>query len=696
MTIIKNNKSIKIAIVSSFTAEPINGVLQYWMDLLNIPAEIEFADYNQVLQELHNPSGVLGRNEGGINIILFRLEDFIRYKNDNGADTKDSFNENIDLLKDALHNTASRLSNHHILALCPVEKKKQIFPIETLEEKLCSIVDDLSNIHLVLPEDVSEKYPVDVLFDEISDRLGHISYTLDYFTALGTTIARKIYTLLHSPYKVLALDCDNTLWKGVCGEGEVLITDGYSYLQNFALQKVREGMLLTLCSKNKSEDVISVFKQQHGDMKLSLDDIVTHKINWNSKSSNLYEMAKELNLSTESFVFIDDSPIEYAEVQTNCPSVLCLKLPTAENNISNFINNVWALDSCTAVSDEDAERTELYKRNARRNSAERESVTYSDFIKSLNLVVDVKHIQPGELARASQLTLRTNQFNLSTVRRTEKQLKDEVKAGLECLTVDVSDRFGDYGLVGLILFSIDDKTLNIETFLLSCRTLGRGVEYRMLSKLINIARYKKLEFVQFNYVKSDKNVPIAEWLNKVGKCISTKDDPPTFNPEDIGEVQKNTTELKTISSIQAPSELMNYIAAELNNVPSIRSSIKKSVKKRKNIDGLTFPRDENEKSIALIWCEILEIDSVGIYENFFELGGHSLLMVQVVSRIAEETGIELPMDVFIEDPTIENLAGIISEGIIDTDDDLMDLIGEIDNLSDEEIESMIDTLEKKN
>ncbi|MFM7794421.1 MAG: HAD-IIIC family phosphatase, partial [Microcystis panniformis] len=201
---------------------------------------------------------------------------------------------------------------------------------------------------------------VENYYDPYGEELGNIPYTLAFFAALGTILARKILALTNSPYKVIVLDCDNTLWHGVCGEDGVKgvkIDAPFRALQEFIIAEQAAGKLICLCSKNQPEDVFAVF-EQHPDMLLKVNHLVNWRINWQKKSQNLQSLAEELQLGLDSFIFIDDNPVECGEVRANCPEVLTLQLPEDCNHIPRFLEHIWAFDKLKTTQ-EDRQRTNL-------------------------------------------------------------------------------------------------------------------------------------------------------------------------------------------------------------------------------------------------------------------------------------------------------------------------------------------------
>ena len=196
--------------------------------------------------------------------------------------------------------------------------------------------------------------------------------------------------------------------------------------------------------------------------------------------------------------------------------MLTLQLPEDVNRIPTFLQHVWAFDHLKST-EEDRQRTESYRQNQQRELARGSALTFEEFLTSLGLEVHISEMSPRRVARVSELTRRTNQFNLTTIRRSESEMERLCRLpGFECLCVEASDRFGDYGLVGVVIFEVGTEALEVDTFLLSCRALGKQVEHRMLSHLGRTAKERGLRWVDLRYVPTDKNSPALEFLYSTG------------------------------------------------------------------------------------------------------------------------------------------------------------------------------------
>ncbi len=215
-------------------------------------------------------------------------------------------------------------------------------------------------------------------------------------------------------------------------------------------------------------------------------------------------------LGLDSFAFIDDNPVECAAVRAALPEVLTVELPEDPSRIEPLLNHLWPLDHLRVTS-EDRVRTEMYKQDVQRRHLESQSVSLAAFLTRLDLRVEIAPPSPAQLARVAQLTQRTNQFNCNNIRHTESDLQ---ALGSEILAVSVSDRFGDYGLVGVLIFTATPEALTAGSFLLSCRALGRGIEHRMLASLGRIALDRGLPYVDVLFTPTRKNRPALQFLEQ--------------------------------------------------------------------------------------------------------------------------------------------------------------------------------------
>jgi FkbH-like protein len=427
-------------------------------------------------------------------------------------------------------------------------------------------------------------------------------------------------------------------------------------------------------------------------------------------------LSEELQLGLDSFIFIDDSPVECMEVKSQCPEVLTLCLPQQDEDIKLYLKNIWVLDQ-RKTTKIDHGRTELYKENIRRNKYKKEALSYREFLKGLELEVEISLLEDEDITRGAQLTQRVNQFNFTTKRYTEAELKNLcINPSTSCYTVKAKDRFGDYGLVGLIVCIEEDRTLRIDNFLLSCRAIGRGIEYQIFARLGEIAREKNLESIYVNFIESCKNQPAKQFLALIGhEYVAYSNESISYDfPVDFIEKLRfesyiNVTEIcgkevdetseQIASSVEVPIlDILDDIGRNLNTAKKIHSSIVRFIQdKAAKRQNYVEPTNEIEKEIVRIWEDVLSINKIGIMDNFFELGGESIKAIQILSRMREVFQVELPITILFQGSiTVIDMAEAVELALLSSvDDDLLAKeLAAIENLSDEEIELMLSEQEE--
>lgn len=683
-----------IAISATFTAEAIQPALAFWIAELRLDCEIRFAGYSQLYQQLLDPAGLFARNRGGFNVALVRFEDWLR------AGGADGPQEHSRRLVEAVRAAAASFSAPLILVICPATPEHAA-GFESADRVLRAGIADLPTVYLIAPDEIEAMYPVAEVHDPDGDELGHLPYTPVFFVALGTAIARKIHAIATPPYKVIALDCDDTLWAGICGEDGpqgVVLDEPRRALQEFMAGRGRVGMLLALCSKNNEEDVLETFAA-HPEMPLRLADFAARRVNWEPKSANLASLAEELDVGLDSFILVDDSVKECTEAQAGNPEVLALALPAQAEEIPKFLEHVWAFDQAR-VTEEDRRRPELYAQRAERARAAKTSANLEEFLASLELEIAIGAMEPGQLERVAQLTRRTNQMNASCVRRSEAEIQALIALGrMECLTVNVKDRFGSYGLTGVILYRCQGAALIADTFLLSCRALGRGVEHRMVARLGEIAAERGLAQVEIPFVASGRNRPAGLFLESLaaagpdgifrmtaGEAASAR-----YKP---GKPAGQTPEKPDRASQRPTPRRPDYvkIASELRDPEQIAERIRLASRRpapvRPEADP---PRTALERDLAELWAGLLSLPAVGVHDNFFESGGHSLLAVQLLSRVRQIYGVDLSIEVvYSGEFTVAELAKAVElKEIEQSGGDYQALLKELEGLSDEEARALL-------
>ena len=314
--------------------------------------------------------------------------------------------------------------------------------------------------------------------------------------------------------KALIFDCDNTLWKGVLGEDGFDNIKIYQEIQYLALDLAKKGVIIGICSKNNPEDVDEVLKK-HQDMIIRDNDIVIKKVNWGDKASNLKLIAKELNIGTDSLVFIDDSSFEIDLIKEKLPEVRVFQVPKKEYEYGLMVRELSNLFYNSSETKEDERKVQIYKEQLQRTKGEESIGNIEDYLATLGLVLKVYIDDPTQVARISQMTQKTNQFNLTTKRYAEREITALIKEeGSTVISINVQDKYGDNGLTGLAI--LDNTQSMIGTLLLSCRVLGRNIEYQFMDVIVGIAKRNKLNELSAAYIKTNKNQQVVDFYEKCG------------------------------------------------------------------------------------------------------------------------------------------------------------------------------------
>lgn len=705
------SKAPQILIGATFTAAPLEEPLHFWTREVSLPHHVVFAPYQQLFQTLLDTTGPFATNTSGANVALFRLDDLAP------DGLHEQLEQHADELLDALQSAAARDRVPLIVCACPessrfLETEERQRLASRIYERIEARLKNVPNLYVVNAAPVISRYQVTEVHDPLSDRAGHVPYHPEFYAALATQIVRDVSALERKPVKVIAVDCDNTLWTGVCGEDGpegVRIDAGRMAFQRFLKRQQRLGTLLAIASKNNEQDVIDTFAL-HPDMVLEWGDFTARRINWESKSKSLLELAEELNLGLDSFVFIDDDAKECAEVIDELPEIVTLQLPAIPEEIARFLDHAWVFDHLKPITGEDLSRSAMYAEQVERSRFEKQAKDLQDFIAGLRLEVVFAPVTAETLPRVVQLTQRTNQMNTTLERYSEPELKQALEQGTEAFTVTVSDKFGSYGLVGAVLFHEHNDSIRIDNFLLSCRALGRGVEHRVFRHIGEIASMREKSTVEIATKKAPRNEPVRQFLASIGpdsqqafqlgSTLSLKasylSDLEYPSTQSVAEpvISPVSRESKRTDSKQINNIRFQQIASNLNTASRILAAI--GQRRRANLEPRiasgAVPRGEMQEKLARIWCDLLAVEQVGVDEDFFDLGGHSLLAVQLLSRIQRELGVDLPDSVIYGDKlridTLSRTIELHQLGV--SDQEAYDsMLAEIESLSDEEVAALL-------
>ena len=476
--------------------------------------KLEFSDYG-------NWSGVLinSKIDEAISLILF-LDDLIDHKNTTEDKIKLLLQSVINLLVNRLFKSKSPIlvffssceSDHLFIKAKKITKSDKIN--QWFMSELYNLAEKYSYFYFFDIDKIFLEVGLESSLDQRNWYLTRCRLSAKGIKQLSNVIERILNRHKFPPSKMLILDCDNTIWGGVIGEdgieGIQLGQDGLGKaFVDFqqALKKIsREGTLLALVSKNNESEVWSVF-EKHNSMVLKKEDIVSSKLDWNEKVDNIKKIANEINIGLDSLVFWDDNPIERDKVKNMLPEVHTIEVPLDVFQWPKYLESLDYFAKFNITKD-DISKIEKYRIRA---EFIKESAAVTDehsYLKSIDLRPSSLSLDESNISRAVQLCSKTNQFNLRTIRHNAEDLYLFSKKNKDfCFLSKLSDKYGDHGLVGLVcLTEINSEILFLDTFLLSCRILGRHFETWMLYKSLNIAKKNNYKYLAGEFIDSGRNI----------------------------------------------------------------------------------------------------------------------------------------------------------------------------------------------
>jgi FkbH-like protein len=530
----------RLAIARSFTIEPAVPLLRAAGFVSGIDLTVHVGDFNAYPQEILDEGSSLYRSSSDAVILAVRTADV----------ASDLWQEYSDLSPEALDRAVLRVSNNFQQWIQAFRQRSQaaliVHSLEQATEANAGVLDAQSEtsqssairqINEAIRRAASEHRGVYVLdYDALVARHGRLNWrderkwliarmpiAANQLIHLSNEWLRFLVPLTGKVAKALVVDLDNTLWGGVIGEdgmngiklGAEYPGAAYQSLQRTMLDLSRRGILLGICSKNNPEDAMEALNNHPG-MLLRPNHFAAMRINWNDKAQNLREIAAELNIGIDSLAFMDDNPVECEQIRAALPEVTVIELPEDPLQYAATLRECPVFER-VALSAEDQQRTAFYVERRERSQAEQTFQSKEDFYRYLEQEAEVAPVTPASLARISQLTQKTNQFNLTTKRYTEQQISELAsRPDHEVFSIRVRDRFGDHGLVGIAITRDHAETCEIDTFLLSCRVIGRTVETALLSYLGERAAARGKQHLAGSFVPTKKNAPAKDFYPQHG------------------------------------------------------------------------------------------------------------------------------------------------------------------------------------
>jgi FkbH-like protein len=484
-----------IAVLSNLIVNQTKPILEYTLRSKKVYAKCDTGNYDNILQD----SAEFSRHK--MVIVLWEAANLIegfQYKSNlmSGREMQeviDRFTSEIDFvlnnLKDTslvIFNTFSSLVFNHY----NIRKNNFDRVCQALNDHLYSIQS--ANLIIIDTEKIIAKNGIDKSVDFRNYYSSKSLYTVDFFKSYCEHIAPIVLSVEGKAKKALIFDCDNTLWYGIVGEDglngiQMSASDKkgvvFEEVQSLAKNLAANGIIVGLNSKNNPEDVDEVL-DKHENMRLTGEDIVIKKVNWNNKVDNLKAIANELNIGIDSLVFVDDSDFEINLINDMLPQVTTIQVPKLHYEYPEMIRQKLSLFYNKSVSKEDMSRLKMYREDQTRNTVKQDFSSINEYLESLGLELGIYVNNDKLIPRMAQLTQKTNQFNVTTRRYTEKDVEMFVKESKYLsFAFDVKDKFGDFGITGVAFAEIMGEEATIDSLLMSCRILGRKIDIQKPSQL---------------------------------------------------------------------------------------------------------------------------------------------------------------------------------------------------------------------
>lgn len=533
---VENQKPYQIKVLSNITCNQMGATLSYHLYQQGINANVSFGNYDNIVQDSFQISD--------LNLVIVHYE-LLNVVGKTDCYVEDLNDEQIEEIAGSLEGELGMILNNLGMVPCVLFDSftSMTMSISSLRaNKFAQLADRLNrfvsdnkakNTYLVDIDAIISKKGVDSAFDMKLYLLSKTLYTINFWKEYTYAVSPVILKVTGKAKKAIIFDCDNTLWKGILGEdgfdgidmsAHSKIGSIYHQVQNMAVWLSKHGVLVGLCSKNNAEDVAEVI-EKHPDMALCIENIVVSEVNWNDKASNLRMIAEELNIGIDSLVFVDDSDFEINLIKGQLPQVVCVQVPEAifdyPGKLAEIINTYFYFSDSKA----DLDKTNQYKQQAQRNQSKRKYGDIESYLKSLEMEVEFHVDDAAEIERVAQLTQKTNQLNLCTNRYTDSQIEVIKDSSYQSyISLSVKDKFGDSGLTGVAIVSYADGKGEINDFLMSCRVMGRNIEFVFMDYIMDYLKNKGCISVSAQYIPTMKNKPVSDFYDKAGVIMIEEKD----------------------------------------------------------------------------------------------------------------------------------------------------------------------------
>lgn len=537
----KYEKKIRIAVLGSFTLNGLEETLRVKCADRKIDSSIFVSGYNQYNQDILNGQSELYNFSPHIVFLILdtrsilgnffyspyflqisQRKEFVEKKADELINLIDTFTKKSKSKLVITNLTMPTYSSYGIFETKTEYSLKQM--ISDLNSKLINYSQKEHAVYVYDFNSFVMRYGESNVFDYHQYFFGDIKVSLNFIPFLAEDLMGYIKAMMGINKKCIVLDLDNTLWGGIVGEdgfngiklGPNPPGNAFLEFQHHLLSLNHRGIILAINSKNNADDALEVIRK-HPYMVLREENFASIRINWSDKISNMKEIAEELNIGLDSMAYFDDDPLNREYMNLNLPDILTVDLPQDPALYTQTLQNLNDFN-VLKVTDEDIKRREMYLQEKKRRDFEKTSTNLEDFLKKLDIKLTIKKADQFTIPRISQLTLKTNQFNLTTKRYQEEEIRrfsQDNNVIVGCAQVE--DKFGNNGITGVFIVKKDNqKEWMIDTFLLSCRIMGREVEKGILAHIINKARENKVEKIKAQFIPTKKNKPIENFLPNCG------------------------------------------------------------------------------------------------------------------------------------------------------------------------------------
>ncbi|MBF0478528.1 MAG: HAD family hydrolase [Candidatus Omnitrophica bacterium] len=548
-------KKIKIAVLSSSTTSHLIPVFDFWLAKNGLNAEIWESEYDTLEQTVIDPESGLYLFKPDIVVILINYRDV-----EQGMEDRVAHYQGLgDLLQERLKCFVIQ-SNVDVPLTRIMGNYETVFPgskqnvLRNFNARLVEAVKPGTTVFDL--EYVAGMFGKKLWFDNRYWYHSKHAFNLEATGLVAFYLSRVIAGVKGLSKKCLVLDLDNTLWGGVIGDdgiNGIILANGsageaFVDFQKYLLGLKERGIILAVCSKNEEENAQEPFIK-HPEMILKLSDIAVFMANWNNKADNIKKIADMLNIGLDSIVFIDDNPAERDLVKEYLPLVTVVDLPEDPVDFIRALDE-QALFETVAVLDEDLVRNDYYRDNVKRQDLQKQFTDISQYLKHLDMEAQVGSFDDINLPRIAQLINKSNQFHLTTTRYTESQISVMIAdKKYETLYFRLKDRFGDNGLIAaVILRDQGEGGLFIDTWVMSCRVLSRGMEEFIFNSIIKLAKSKKFVILQGQYIPTKKNGLVADLYSKMGMKLEREENGTIFWTLEVNQAEEKKAHIKTVTT----------------------------------------------------------------------------------------------------------------------------------------------------